>query len=125
MTLPWYGILAIGVVALAIIVPAIKVVWQYERGVHFRLGRLRGERDPGLNIIIPYIDSLRKIDMRVETMVVEPQEVTEAKFLVILNKDQIKKISTPLEIAVVSNNKTIDVIKTSFLGRVTDIKGNK
>ena len=75
MTLPWYGVLAIAVVLLALIVPAIKIVWQYERGVHFRLGRLRGERGPGLNIIIPYIDSLRKIDMRVETMVVEPQEV--------------------------------------------------
>jgi regulator of protease activity HflC (stomatin/prohibitin superfamily) len=75
MTIPWYGFLAIGVVALAIIVPAIKIVWQYERGVHFRLGRLLGERGPGLNIIIPYIDRLRKIDMRVETMMVEPQEV--------------------------------------------------
>ncbi len=75
MTLPWYGALAIAVVALALIVPAIKIVWQYERGVHFRLGRLLGERGPGLNIIIPYIDRLRKIDMRVETMMVEPQEV--------------------------------------------------
>ena len=75
MELPWYVIVAIVVVALAIIVPAIRIVWQYERGVHFRLGRLRGERGPGLNIIIPYIDNLRKIDMRVETLVVEPQEV--------------------------------------------------
>jgi regulator of protease activity HflC (stomatin/prohibitin superfamily) len=61
--------------ALALIIPAIRIVWQYERGVHFRLGRLRGERGPGLNIIIPYIDNLPKIDMRVETLVVEPQEV--------------------------------------------------
>ena len=75
MELPWYVIVAIVVGALAIIVPAIRIVWQYERGVHFRLGRLRGERGPGLNIIIPYIDNLRKIDMRVETLVVEPQEV--------------------------------------------------
>jgi regulator of protease activity HflC (stomatin/prohibitin superfamily) len=75
MELPWYIIVAIVVVALAIIVPAIRIVWQYERGVHFRLGRLRGERGPGLNIIIPYIDNLRKIDMRVETLVLEPQEV--------------------------------------------------
>ncbi len=75
MTLPWYAIVAIIVGALFIIVPAIKIVWQYERGVHFRLGKLRGERGPGLNIIIPYIDRLIKIDMRVETMVVEPQEI--------------------------------------------------
>ncbi len=71
----WYVIGAIIIGALFVVVPAIKIIWQYERGVHFRLGRLRGERGPGLNIIIPYIDSLRKIDMRVETLVVEPQEV--------------------------------------------------
>jgi len=75
MSIPWYVALAIVVGALLLIVPAIKIVWQYERGVHFRLGRLLGERGPGLNIIIPYIDRLRKIDMRVETMMVEPQEV--------------------------------------------------
>jgi regulator of protease activity HflC (stomatin/prohibitin superfamily) len=75
MSLPWYVIVAIVVGLLAIVIPAIKVIWQYERGVHFRLGRLRGERKPGLNIIIPYIDNLVKIDMRVETLVVEPQEV--------------------------------------------------
>src|SRR3990172_3347768 len=75
MDLPWYAFVAIFVVALAVIVPGIKVVWQYERGVHFRLGRLRGERGPGLNFIIPYLDTLIKIDMRVETLVVEPQEV--------------------------------------------------
>jgi regulator of protease activity HflC (stomatin/prohibitin superfamily) len=68
-------IVAIVAVVLFLIVPAVKVVWQYERGVLFRFGNLRGERGPGLNFIIPYIDRLVKIDMRVETLVVEPQEV--------------------------------------------------
>jgi len=63
------------VVALLLIVPAIKIVWQYERGVVFRFGRLRSERGAGLNFIIPYIDRMVKVDMRVETLVVEPQEV--------------------------------------------------
>jgi regulator of protease activity HflC (stomatin/prohibitin superfamily) len=75
MSIPWYVIVAIVVGALLVIVPAIKIVWQYERGVHFRLGRLQGEREPGLNLIIPYIDKLIKVDMRVETLIVEPQEV--------------------------------------------------
>jgi regulator of protease activity HflC (stomatin/prohibitin superfamily) len=60
---------------LLIVVPAVKVVWQYERGVVFRFGKLIGERGPGLNFIIPYIDRMKKVDMRVETLVVEPQEV--------------------------------------------------
>ena len=63
------------VVVLLLLIPAVKVIWQYQRGVLFRFGRLVGERGPGLNVIIPYIDRLLKVDMRVETLVVEPQEV--------------------------------------------------
>ena len=62
-------------VVLVIVVPAVKIVWQYQRGVVFRFGKLRGERGPGLNFIIPYIDRMIKVDMRVETLVVQPQEV--------------------------------------------------
>ena len=50
--------------------------------------------------------------------VVKPQSDAEGKFMVILSKDQITKLNTPLEIAVSSGGKTIDVIKTSFLGKV-------
>ena len=63
------------VVLLVLIVPAVKIVWQYERGVVFRFGRLRSVREPGLNFIVPYIDRMIKVDMRVDTLVVEPQEV--------------------------------------------------
>ena len=70
----WYLIVGV-VVALLLIVPAVKIVWQYQRGVVFRFGKLVGERGPGLNFIIPYIDRMLKVDMRVETLVVEPQEV--------------------------------------------------
>lgn len=49
---------------------------------------------------------------------VAPQEVTEAKFLVILPKDEIKFIKTPLKIAVKSKGKILDVIDTAFLGKV-------
>jgi regulator of protease activity HflC (stomatin/prohibitin superfamily) len=62
-------------IILGIVVPAVKIVQQYQRGVVFRFGRLVGERNPGFNVIIPYIDRLVKVDMRVETLVVEPQEV--------------------------------------------------
>lgn len=68
-------LIGILVVALLLIVPAIKIVWQYQRGVVFRFGKLIGERGPGFNLIIPYIDRMIKVDMRVETLVVEPQEV--------------------------------------------------
>ncbi len=51
-------------------------------------------------------------------LTVEPQGVTEAKFFVILPKSEIKFLKTPLKIAVRSNGKILDVIQTSFLGKV-------
>jgi regulator of protease activity HflC (stomatin/prohibitin superfamily) len=58
-----------------IVVPAVKVIYQYQRGVLFRFGRLRGIRGPGLNIILPWIDRLTKVDLRTKTVILEPQEV--------------------------------------------------
>lgn len=64
------------VIALLILLPAtVKVVWQYEAGVVFRLGRLATTRKPGLRLIIPFIDRMRKIDTRVVTLDVPSQEV--------------------------------------------------
>lgn len=65
----------IGVVALIVLTSAVKIVQQYELGVIFRLGRLAGTRKPGIRIIIPFIDQMRKIDTRVMTIDVPSQEV--------------------------------------------------
>ncbi len=70
----WYVIGGI-VLFLLIVVPAVKTIWQYEKGIVFRFGKFRGVRGPGLNFIIPFVDRMVKVDMRVETLVVEPQEV--------------------------------------------------
>ncbi len=53
---------------------AIKIVQEYERGVIFRLGRLIGARGPGLFFIIPFIDRMVKVDLRVVTLDVPAQE---------------------------------------------------
>jgi len=62
-------------VLLVLVIASVRIVWQYQRGVVFRFGKLRGERGPGLNFIIPFIDRMIKVDMRVVTLVVQPQEV--------------------------------------------------
>jgi len=72
------GIIIVVVVVLVvlIIVPmAVKIVTEYERGVIFRLGRLVGAKGPGLFLIIPIIDRMVKVDLRVVTMDVPSQEV--------------------------------------------------
>ena len=64
------------VIACAIILPAaIKILREYERGVVFRFGRLIGAKGPGLFIIIPFVDRMVKVDLRVITMDVPHQEV--------------------------------------------------
>ena len=68
----------IGIIALVVVIllsMAIKIVPEYERGVLFRLGRLVGQRGPGLFIIIPFVDRMVKADLRVVTMDVPSQEV--------------------------------------------------
>ena len=54
---------------------AVKVVKEYERGVIFRLGRLVGAKGPGLFLLIPVIDKMVKMDLRVITMDVPSQEI--------------------------------------------------
>jgi regulator of protease activity HflC (stomatin/prohibitin superfamily) len=62
-------------VIIFILLTGLRVAWEYERGVIFRLGRYIGMRGPGLYWIIPLgIESSRKIDMRVRTVSAEQQE---------------------------------------------------
>ena len=63
------------IILLIIFSSAIKIVQQYELGVVFRLGRLVGTRKPGITLIIPFIDRMKKIDTRVMTIDVPSQEV--------------------------------------------------
>jgi regulator of protease activity HflC (stomatin/prohibitin superfamily) len=75
------GIGAIVVVILAIfvlsvVISAVKVVKEYERGVIFRLGRVQGgPKGPGLFFLWPFVDRMVKIDLRTVTMDVPPQDV--------------------------------------------------
>ena len=65
---------AIGLTAFVILSSAIKVVQEYERGVIFRLGRLVGAKGPGLFFIIPIVDRMVKVDLRVVTLDIPTQE---------------------------------------------------
>ena len=54
---------------------SIRVIQEYERGVVFRLGKLIGEKGPGLRFIIPFIDRMVKVDLRTQVLDVPVQEV--------------------------------------------------
>ena len=66
----------IAVAALLLLLTAsIRVVQQYQRGVHFRLGRVIAVREPGLRLIIPVIDRLWRVSMRIVTMPIQSQGI--------------------------------------------------
>jgi regulator of protease activity HflC (stomatin/prohibitin superfamily) len=66
------GIVFIG---LMLIASAVRILREYERGVVFRLGRLAGVRGPGLVLLVPIVDKMVKIPLRVVTMDVAPQDI--------------------------------------------------
>ena len=63
------------VVVLMLLAFGVKIVKQYERGVVLRFGKLVGARNPGLNFIVPLIDRMTKVSLRIITTVLEPQEI--------------------------------------------------
>jgi regulator of protease activity HflC (stomatin/prohibitin superfamily) len=63
------------IIALIILLSAVKVLREYERGVVFRLGRLVGARGPGIFVLIPIVDRMVKVSLRTVVMDVPAQDV--------------------------------------------------
>lgn len=78
---------------------AVHIVTQYERGVVLRLGRIQGLRSPGLVIIIPFVDRLRKVSLRIITMPIQSQGI--------ITRDNVS-----LDISAVAYFRVVDAIKS-------------
>ena len=65
-------ILIVVVLGLAL---SVRIVKQYEQGVLFRLGRVIGQRSPGLRLIIPAVDVMRRVSLRIITMPIQSQGI--------------------------------------------------
>ena len=63
------------IIALFLALSAIRIVQQYERGVIFVLGRLTGAKGPGVFLVPPFISRMVKVDLRIVTLTLPPQEV--------------------------------------------------
>jgi regulator of protease activity HflC (stomatin/prohibitin superfamily) len=92
-------LIALGVIIVVTIAFGVRIVNQYERGVVFRLGKVRGAiKQPGLRIIIPIIDQMRKISLRIVTLPIESQKI--------ITKDNVS-----IDVAAVSYYQVQDPIK--------------
>jgi regulator of protease activity HflC (stomatin/prohibitin superfamily) len=72
-SLTW--IITIAVLAAIILPQMFKILREYERAVVFRLGKYKGTKGPGLIVLIPFIDKIERVDLRVLTINVDKQEV--------------------------------------------------
>jgi regulator of protease activity HflC (stomatin/prohibitin superfamily) len=95
------GIIIVVVIVVALIglSLAVRVVTQYEMGVLFRLGRVVGVKNPGLAVIIPIIDRLTKVSMRIITMPIQSQGI--------ITRDNVS-----VNIAAVSYFRVVDAVKS-------------
>src|SRR5260370_650312 len=110
-------LVAIVVVAFLIVSSAVKIVQEYERGVIFRLGRLVGARGPGLILLIPGVERMRKVDLRIVTLEVPAQEaITRDNVTVKVNAVVYFRVVDPEEAVV----KVLDYVRaTSLIGQNT------
>ena len=69
------AIVIVVVVALIVLASALHIVQQYEKGVVFRFGRVTGEKGPGLVAIVPFVNVLRKVSLRIVTMPIQSQGI--------------------------------------------------
>ncbi len=113
----WIIIVIVVVVLIILLQAAIKILREYERGVVFRLGRLVGGRGPGFFLLIPFVDRMVKVDLRVITMDVPPQDViTKDNVTVKVNAVVYFRVINPEDSVV----KVLDFIRaTSLISQTT------
>src|SRR5450830_1420632 len=63
------------IVVLVLLGMAVKIIKQYERGVLFRLGRVQGTLEPGFRLIIPFVDVLHRVSLRIVTLPIQSQGI--------------------------------------------------
>lgn len=83
MTVAVILIIVIAIVGLAALVAAVKIVRPYQRGLVERLGKYKTTKDPGLTLIVPFVETMQLIDMREQVVDVPPQEVITADNVVV------------------------------------------
>lgn len=94
-----FGVIIFIFIILPILASGIRVINQYERGVVFRLGKVQGGiKTPGLRIIIPIIDRMRKVALRTVTLPIETQKI--------ITKDNVS-----IDVAAVAYYQIVDPIK--------------
>jgi regulator of protease activity HflC (stomatin/prohibitin superfamily) len=89
----------VAILALVVLALAVRIVKQYERGVVFRLGRVIGCREPGLRLLIPIVDRLHRVSLRIVTMPIQSQGI--------ITRDNVS-----VDVSAVAYFRVVDAIKS-------------
>ncbi len=117
-------VLGIVFVVFILIVRGIRLLYEYERGVVFTLGKFSGTRDPGLNIIIPIFQNMQTVDMRIKTAEIPRQEVmTRDNIPMLVNAVVYFKVVKP-EDAIIKIEDYAFAIRQYTQAALRDIVGN-
>ncbi|KRC59313.1 band 7 domain-containing protein [Agromyces sp. Root81] len=71
----WVTVIIVGILAIVLLFMSVKIVKQYERGVVLRFGRLQSVREPGIRFIIPIVDVMIKVSLRIVTLPIQSQGI--------------------------------------------------
>jgi regulator of protease activity HflC (stomatin/prohibitin superfamily) len=87
------------VIAVVLLAFAIRIVKQYEQGVLFRLGKLIGTRSPGLRLIVPLVDVMHRVSLRIVTMPIQSQGI--------ITRDNVS-----VDVSAVAYYRVVDAVKS-------------
>jgi len=119
-----YIFLGIVIVAVIYILNGIRMLYQYERGVVFTLGRFSHVKEPGLNWIVPIFQTMRRVDMRIKTVDVPKQEViTKDNIPLLANTVVYFKVETPAD-AIIKIEDYVFAVRQYTQAALRDIIGN-
>jgi regulator of protease activity HflC (stomatin/prohibitin superfamily) len=117
--------LALILLGLALVVRSIRLLYEYERGVVFTLGRYTSTRDPGLTLVFPVIQSMRKVDMRLKTAEIPRQEVmTKDNIPLLINAVVYFRVISPEDV-IIKIEDHIFAVRQYTQAALRDVIGNE
>lgn len=119
-----FYLIPVALVVVFILFAGLRTLYQYERGVVFTLGKFSNVREPGLTFIIPILQTMRKVDMRIKTAEVPRQEViTKDNIPVLVNAVVYFKVVNPKTV-IVEIEDYIFAIRQYTQAALRDVIGN-
>jgi regulator of protease activity HflC (stomatin/prohibitin superfamily) len=118
-------VIAVLVVGGMLVLRSIRLLYEYERGVIFTLGRYSGTRTPGLTLVFPIIQSMRKVDMRLKTAEIPRQEVmTKDNIPLLINAVVYFRVISPEDV-IIKIEDHIFAVRQYTQAALRDVIGNE